>query len=138
VATLFTFWPPGPEARAARTVMALAGTRTVSLTTIELTASLQREPCSRLVLLGDLEAHVAILLDGQGDEVGPTADHAILGEGLTTARARVHEDLVLLTAERAGVRHDSYSMRYDARREDGRVPIPAPDYIPNTRFRCRL
>src|SRR5439155_818498 len=32
VATLFTFWPPGPEARTARTVSADAGTRTVSLT----------------------------------------------------------------------------------------------------------
>src|SRR6516162_91919 len=34
VATLFTFWPPGPDARTARTYSARSGTRTVLLTTI--------------------------------------------------------------------------------------------------------
>jgi len=34
VATLFTFWPPGPDARTARTVSARPGTRTVSVTTM--------------------------------------------------------------------------------------------------------
>ncbi len=34
VATLFTFWPPGPDARTARTCNARSGTRTTLLTTI--------------------------------------------------------------------------------------------------------
>ena len=34
VETLFTFWPPGPEARTAWTVSAHGGTRTLSVTRI--------------------------------------------------------------------------------------------------------
>jgi hypothetical protein len=34
VATLFTFWPPGPEARTARRVSAQPGTRSASVTAI--------------------------------------------------------------------------------------------------------
>jgi hypothetical protein len=70
-------------------VIALSGTRTVSLTTIAL--------------------HVAVLVDGQRGEVGSTADRAVLGKPLPTPAAHVDEDLVLFAAERALVRHDSPS-----------------------------
>ena len=48
------------------------------------------------LLSGDLDGDVALVVDAQRDQVGPAADRAILGEGLTAARGRIHRQLVLL------------------------------------------
>ena len=62
--------------------------------------------CSRFVLLGDLKVDVAVVVDGEGDQVGSTTDCAVLGEGLPTATTRIREDFVLLAAKRAAVRDE--------------------------------
>src|SRR5215831_14635589 len=75
---------------------------------------------SGLVLLADLERHVPVLVEGQGDQVRAAADGAVLGEGLAPAATRVGEDLVVLTAERAGIRHDGRLIAASARSPRGR------------------
>jgi hypothetical protein len=47
-----------------------------------------------------------VALEDEGEEVGAAAHRAVLGEGLARASARILEDLVVLAAERARVRHD--------------------------------
>ena len=42
----------------------------------------RRARCSRFILLSRVEAHGAVIPEGERDEVGPAADRAVLGEGL--------------------------------------------------------
>src|SRR5262245_66540301 len=59
---------------------------------------------SGLVLLNDLDLHVAVVGPSQRDQVRPAADRAVLGERLVTPSAQIDEDVVLGPAERAIVR----------------------------------
>src|SRR5438552_8058710 len=74
-------------------------------------------PPSRLVFLGGVEEDLAVVLDGERDEVRAAADRAVLRENLASTPARVHEDLVVLAAERATIRHAPHSTRYHAGQE---------------------
>jgi hypothetical protein len=73
--------------------------------------------CSRFILLSRVEAHGTVIPEGERDEVGPAADRAVLGESLAASPARVHQNVVVLAAERATVRHDPHSTRYHALQE---------------------
>jgi hypothetical protein len=68
--------------------------------------------CSRFILLSRVEAHGAVIPEGERDEVGPAADRAVLGEGPAASPARVNQNVVVLAAKRATVRHDPHSTRY--------------------------
>jgi len=60
-------------------------------------------PALRFVLLADLDVRLAVVVEGERDEVGAAAHRAVLGERLAARAARIREDLVLLAAERAAV-----------------------------------
>ena len=68
----------------------------------------------RFKLLSRVEAHGAVIPEGERDEIGPAADRAVLGENLA---ASPHQNVVVLAAERATVRHDPHSTRYHALQE---------------------
>jgi hypothetical protein len=57
--------------------------------------------CSRFILLSRVETHSAVIPEGERDEIGPAADRAVLGESLAASPARVHQNVVVLAAERA-------------------------------------
>ena len=71
-----------------------------------------RAQYSRFILLSRLEAYGVVIPEGEGDEVGPTANRTVLREVLAASPARVHQNVVVLAAERATVRHDPHSTRY--------------------------
>src|SRR5258705_8508958 len=65
---------------------------------------------SGLVFLTGLHPRPALAVQGDGEQVGPTADRAVLRVRLAPARTRVDEGVVLFAAERTRVGHHASAM----------------------------